>query len=289
MHSGNGPRQRLVPEGLDDGTGQADVTVQHVDAGFFRTAGVTLVAGHDPTADTTAGSVEMTVVNERAARQFWRTTDVVGKRFALGDGPSVEVAGVVRDDGAEARVFRRLTDGSLAQANILVRTAHDSEASVEPLRMLLLRLSGDRAFTRVSTLREAQLGGLQRLTTLALVVAALVLSLATVGLYGSISFINSQRTREIAIRVALGAPRQAVLRLLAREGVLVVAGGSALGLALTAIAFQFMSGMLFARWAVDPLTVAGVMAAFSATTFLACYLPGRRALRIDPMGVLRSD
>jgi predicted permease len=287
--AGNGPRQRLVPEGFDGVTGQAEVTTQHIDGGFFRTAGITLLAGHDPTADAATGAVEMAVVNERAARQFWRTTDVVGKRFALGDVPVVEIAGVMRDDGAEACVFRRLTDGSLTRANILVRTAHDSEATVEPLRALLLRLSGDRAFTRVSTLREAQLGGLQRLTTLALVVAALVLSLATVGLYGSISFINSQRTREIAIRMALGAPRQAVLRLLAREGVLVVAGGSALGLALTAIAFQFMSGMLFARWTVDPLTVAGVMAAFSATTLLACYLPGRRALRIDPMGVLRSD
>ena len=287
--AGNGPRQRLVPEGFDGVTGQAEVTTQHIDGSFFRTAGIRLVAGHDPTADGVAGSVEMAIVNERAARQFWRTTDVVGKRFALGDVPIVEIAGVMRDDGADARVFRRLADSSMTRANILVRTAHESEATVEPLRALLLRLSGERAFTRVSTLREAQLGGLQRLTTLALVVAALVLSLATIGLYGSISFINSQRTREIAIRMALGAPRQAVMRLLAREGVLVVAGGSALGLALTAIAFQFMSGMLFARWTVDPLTVAGVMAAFSATTLFACYLPGRRALRVDPMGVLRSD
>lgn len=287
--AGNGPRQRLVPEGFDGMTGQAEVTVQHVDAGFFRTAGISLIAGHDAAADAPAGPVEMAVVNERAARQFWRTADVLGKRFVLGDAPVVQIAGVVRDDGTEARVFRRLDDGVLAQANILVRTAHDSEATVEPLRTLLLRLSGDRAFTRASTLREAQLGGLQRLTTLALVVAALVLSLATVGLYGSISFINSQRTREIAIRMALGAPRQAVLRLLAREGVRVVAGGSALGLAMTAIAFQFMSGMIFARWKVDPLTVVGVLATFAATTLLACYLPGRRALRIHPMGVLRSD
>ena len=161
--------------------------------------------------------------------------------------------------------------------------------AVEPLRAPLLGLSGDRAFMRVSTFRESAVGSLQRITRLALIVAALVLSLASVGLYGSISFMTSQRTREVAIRQALGAPRQAVLRLLARDAVLVVAGGSVLGLALTAVAFRFMSGMIFARWTLDPITVAGVLLAFAVTTAGACYLPGRRAMRIDPMNVLRSD
>jgi putative ABC transport system permease protein len=195
----------------------------------------------------------------------------------------------VRDDGSDARVFRRLADGAVTNANILVRTSRPAVTIVEPLRALVLRLSGDRAFTRVSTFRESGVGTLTRLTGLALIVAALVLSLAAIGLYGSISFMTSQRTREVAIRLALGSPRRAVLRLLARDGVLVVAGGSVLGLALTAIAFQFMSGMIFARWTLDPITVTGVLAAFSVTTLGATYLPGRRAVRIDPMQVLRSE
>jgi ABC-type antimicrobial peptide transport system permease subunit len=150
-------------------------------------------------------------------------------------------------------------------------------------------LSSDRTFTRVTTLREASTGALERLTTMALVIAALVLALATVGLYGSVSFVTSQRSREIAIRLAVGASRPAVLRLLAREGVLVVAGGAGLGLALTGLAFQFMSGMIFARWALDPMTVAGVLVVLAVATLAACYVPGRRALHIDPMQVLKSE
>ena len=124
---------------------------------------------------------------------------------------------------------------------------------------------------------------------MALISAALVLSLATVGLYGSISFVTSPRTREIAIRMAVGAPAAAVLRLVAREGLLVVSMGSLLGLALVGVAFRFMSGMIFATWTLEPITIAGVLAVFSLATLGACYLPGRRAMRLDPMSVLRAD
>jgi ABC-type antimicrobial peptide transport system permease subunit len=130
---------------------------------------------------------------------------------------------------------------------------------------------------------------LQRLTGMALVISALVLSLAGVGLYGSVAFITSQRTREIAIRLAIGAPHAAVLRMLVWEGGSVVLLGWVLGLALTDAAFRFMSGMIFARWTLDPFAVAGVLAACSLATLAACYVPGRRALRIDPIRVLRAD
>ena len=289
MQSGDNRRARLVPGGSEPASTVAEVGVQRIDRSFFRTAGLVLVAGRDDVADSASGRLERAVVNERTARQFWGTADVVGRRFSLADVGTLEIAGVVRDDGAEARVFRPLTYGAVTAASILVRTSSPSRAAVEPLRATLQRLSGDRAFTRVSTYRDAGIGGLERLTRMAVIVAAVVLSLATVGLYGSISYITSQRTREIAIRMALGARRPAVLRLLAREGMLVVAGGSVLGLALTAFAFQFMSGMIFARWTLEPITVAGVLTAFSLATVGACYLPGRRAVRIDPMSVLRSD
>jgi ABC-type antimicrobial peptide transport system permease subunit len=130
---------------------------------------------------------------------------------------------------------------------------------------------------------------LQRLTGMALVVAMLALSLAVVGLYGSVAFITAQRTREIAIRIAVGAPRSTVLRMLVWEGGYVVASGCAAGLALTAVAFRFMSGMIFAHWTLDPWTIAGVLGVFTAATLAACYVPGRRATRIDPIQVLRTQ
>ena len=125
---------------------------------------------------------------------------------------------------------------------------------------------------------------LQRLTGLALVVAALVLSLAGVGLYGSVAFITAQRTREIAIRMAIGAPRRAVLRMLLWEGAFVVLLGCAAGMALTGVAFQFMSGMIFAKWTLEPFAVAGVLC-HVRENLAACYVPGRRATRIDHYGI----
>jgi ABC-type antimicrobial peptide transport system permease subunit len=182
-----------------------------------------------------------------------------------------------------------LRDDDLAAANVLVKAEQSAERIVDPLRAVLTGTARDTGFVRVTTLREASTGPLARITRLALIIAGLVLALATVGLYGSISFVTSQRTREIAIRMAIGAPAPAVLRLVAREGILVVSIGSALGLALIAIAFRFMSGMIFASWSLEPLTVLGVLAVFSLATLGACYVPGRRAMRLDPMSVLRAE
>ena len=178
-------------------------------------------------------------MNERAARQFWGTTAVLDRRFSLGDTPVLEVVAIVRDDGRAPRVFRALRDDDLKVANVLIRTSLGADAIVDPVRSVLSNLSRDHGFVRVTTLREASTGPLTRITGLALAIAALVLSLATIGLYGSISFATSQRTREIAIRMAVGAPAPAVLRLVAREGVLVVTIGSLIGLALIGVAFRF--------------------------------------------------
>jgi hypothetical protein len=282
-------RAPLLPDGAEATAPRTHTSVQRIDPGFFRTSGLAILAGRGDVTDLPTSPVESAVVNERAARQFWGTTDVLGRRFSLGESRPLEVAGVVQDDGMEPRVFRELRDGELTAATALVRTSQPSRTIVGPLRSVLSSLAPDRAFVRVATLRETSLGPLERITRMALAVAALVLTLATVGLYGSIAFVTSQRTREIAIRMAIGAPRPAVLRLVAREGVLVVGIGSILGLMLVGVAFQFMSGMFFAEWKLEPVTILGVLAVFSAATLGASYLPARRAMRLDPMSVLRSD
>jgi predicted permease len=287
--AGDGARSPLIPDGAGSTTAPATAVVQRIDAGFFQTSGIIVVAGRTDVAAPTTTAREKTVVNERAARQFWGGTDVLGRRFSLGDSAGLEVAGLVHDDEREPRVFRALRDEDLTVADVLIRTSRPSERVVERLRPVLSNISRDRAFVYLTTLREASTGPLERITRLALIVAAVVLTLATVGLYGSISFVTAQRTREIAIRMAVGAPAPAVLRLVAREGILVVSMGSLLGLALVAIAFRFMSGMIFATWTLEPVTIAGVLAAFSLATLGACYLPGRRAMRLDPMSVLRAD
>jgi putative ABC transport system permease protein len=283
-------RAALVPEGSAPTASRTQVDVQRVDAGFLTTSGLSLAAGHFDPALASVGATERVAVNERAARQYWGTTDVLDRRFSVGTSATVlSVAAVVRDDNASARVYRALRDDDVVSASVLVRGTSAAEGLVGPVRTALAPLVADSGFVRVTTLREASLGSLTRITRLALVIAGLVLALATVGLYGSIAFVTAQRTREIAIRMAIGAPRAAVLGLVAREGMLVVAAGSLIGLALIGTAFQFMSGMIFARWSLDPLTIAGVLAVFSLATLGASYLPGRRAARLDPMRVLRGD
>ena len=282
-------RVRLVPEGAAVAHGQATVAVQHVDAGFIRTTGMQLLAGGDDPGAPAGAGIEQAWVNERAARQFWRSDDPVGKRVSLGDLTNVRISGVIRDDGADSRLYRPLREEALTKASMLIRTARPAVTTLDSLRAVVVGLSHDPALARVSPLREASTGQLQRMTWLAVGIAVVALSLAAVGLYGSMAFVTAQRTREIAIRMAVGASRPAMLWLLARDAVLIVAAGSALGLALSAIAFKFMSGMIFARWTLDPVTISGVLLALSVATLSACYLPGRRAVRLDPMTVLRTE
>ena len=283
-------RAALVPEGSAPSASRAAIEIQRIDNGFIAASGIGIAAGRFDADATRAGGVERIAVNERAAQQFWGTTAVIDRRFSLGTAPAMfQVGAVVRDDNAGARIYRALRDDDVISASVLVRSTVAAERMIDGVRTTLAPLAGDTGFVRVATLREASLGSLTRITRLALVIAGLVLALATVGLYGSIAFVTSQRTREIAIRMAIGAPRAAVLGLMAREGVLVVSAGALIGLALIGVAFRFMSGMLFATWTLDPLTVAGVLAVFSLATLGASYVPGRRAARLDPMKVLRAE
>jgi ABC-type antimicrobial peptide transport system permease subunit len=141
----------------------------------------------------------------------------------------------------------------------------------------------------VATLRDAAVGPLRRITTVVVSLGALALALASVGLYGSIAFFTAQRARDIAIRMAVGAPRARVLHLLLGHGLRVVGAGTAIGVAAVWMAYRFMGGMIFGQWRLDVAALCGVIAVFALTTLAACYVPGRRASRIDPMTVLRSE
>ena len=275
---------RLTAQGTAD---VVNARVQRVDPGFLSTTLITLARGVDLQANP-ADATTRALVNERAASQLRLATGDIDAVVSL-DNAIVTITGVVRDGAAEPRVYRRLSDADVAAANILIRTSDSAAAAVGRLRAVIVPLVADRTLVKVTTLRDASTGMLQRLTRLALVVAALVLSLAGVGLYGSVAFITAQRTREIAIRMAIGAPRAAVLRMLAWEGGSVVLFGWIAGLALTGIAFRFMSGMIFARWTLDPFAIGGVLATFAVATLAACYVPARRATRINPVEVLRAD
>lgn len=265
------------------------VRIEAVDDDYVRTAGLTLVAGRAGLATGRQDAREPALVDERAAGRIWGTSAVVGRSLSLEDGTALLVIGVVRGTDDEPHVYRARAADDFATAAVLVRTAPPSEESVPLLRAALRSAATDAAIVRVETLRETATGFLTRVSRLATVIGVGVLALAAVGLYGAVAFVTSMRTREIAIRTAVGAPASAVIRLVAREAVIVVGAGLVLGLALTGVAFRFMSGMIFARWTLDPSTVLPVLALFAITAAAACVLPGRRALRVDPMRVLQGN
>jgi putative ABC transport system permease protein len=274
---------------LPEGGGQQDavsVAVQAVDAGFVPTSGAIVVAG---TADPERVDPGSALLNEVAARQGWGRVTIAGERFTLSGSEPLRVGGVVRDDGQGARVYLPRTDERVPVAMALIRTAAPADRMAGAIRAALATSAADTGFARAQTLRDASTGPLQRLTAFAAAIDVLVLILAATGLYAAVSFVSAQRRREIAVRVSIGAPPAAVLRLVAREAVLVVTGGALLGAMLTWVAFRFMSGMIFASWQLDPLTMAGVLGVLALATAAACAGPGLRALRIDPMRVLQSD
>jgi putative ABC transport system permease protein len=277
---------RLRPAGV--ASGETLVQVESIDGQFLETTATEVVGGRGDLDGEAGDGVEPVLVSEQAASRLWGTSAAVGRRVVLDGGTELRVAGVVRDTADRPRIFRarRVTD--FASGAMLVRTAGPASGSLGAVRAALAA-AGGATVERIGTLREAATGPLTRITRLASILGLTVLALATIGLYGATAFVTSLRTREIAIRAAVGAPAGAVLRLVAREALVVVGSGAALGLIAAAVAFRFMSGMIFAQWRLEPGSVLGVVTVFAAAVLVACYVPARRALRVDAMRVLRAD
>ena len=279
---------RLRGAGMEEGTNTPTVAVQRVDAAFFQVSGMTLLRGRNPDPALATDPIEAAVINEFAARQYWPDQDAIGQRFTLDSTNHFEVTGIVRDQNGLAKVYRPFPE-TVAPAMALVLTEIPSGQMVGPIRQRLQKLAAERSFPQVATLRDAQLNGLGEITKVTVLVGGLALLLAATGLYCSMAFSSRQRTQEMGIRLALGASRGQLSRLLIGHGFKVAAIGCTAGLVLVFIAFQFMTGLIFGKWSLDlPLLVA-VAALFTLVTLVACWLPARRAARTDPMEALRNE
>ena len=234
-------------------------------------------------------------VNESFVRRYWPNLNPIGKRI----GP-YEATGIVRNsrnknlwEEPEPYVFvqHRLTPPTLS-GHLIVRTEGDPRPVLSALRHVIQAASGDLEPSRIQTMRQVvnqALGG-QRFTLVLLGGFALTaLLLASVGIYGVMSFVVTHRTREIGIRMALGAGRWDVLGMILRHGTILVGGGVILGLA-GALAFtRLLSSLLFGITPTDPLTFGLVYLFLGTVAFAACYLPARRATKVDPMEALRYE
>jgi len=247
----------------------------------------------------TEKSQPVAIVDESLARRYSPDGDLVDKRIRIGDGPWMTIVGVVPnvknrklDEEAWPYVYRPYSQWVRRETMLVVRGAINPELLVGQIRQEVAKLDPELPLSDVSTIQQAMDRSLltTRLTNSLLVgFAATALLLALTGIYGVMSLNVANRRNEFGIRLALGAQTSNVLKLILGQGLKLAAVGVALGL-LGAIAFtRLLKGLLFGISASDPLTFGLIAALLVGVALLACWIPARRATKVDPLEALRSE
>lgn len=279
--------------------------IRVVTPGYFRSIGVPLMAGRAPTKADTAGAQPVALVNETMARMHWPGESAVGQRITTTGEPGdwQTVVGVVGDVRQSAErdpdplIYLTLSQGRRGffrhwGMDLMLRTDGDPLALVGAVRNLVSSMDEGLPIFRVSSLDQivADSASRRRFSVLLVAIfAGVALLLAGIGTYGVISYSVQQRSQEIGIRMALGADRRDILRMVLRQGMLLTLAGVAAGLAGALSLTRFIESLLFQITATDPATFGGVSALLVCVALLACYVPARRATRIDPMDALRHE
>jgi len=280
-----------------------EVPIDSVSPGYFQMMGISLMRGHEFDGTEGRDSPRVVIINDTMARRFWPGEDPVGKRFKYGDpesnGPWLTIVGVVGDmrrtgfDLAErSETFLPISQNPMGSVTLVVRAASDQTNLAAAVRDAVWAVDRDQPVFDIKPM-ESLLGDMtsqRRLNMLLLgIFAASALVLAAVGIYGVISYGVTQRTHEIGIRMALGAAKRNVLSLIVRQGMLLALAGLAAGSIASILLTRLMSSLLYGVSATDPFTFGSVPLLLTAVAFLACYLPARRATRVDPMAALRHE
>jgi putative ABC transport system permease protein len=280
--------------------------------GYFRTMGITLLKGRDFTERDKLDSPGVAIINETLARQQFPNEEPIGKRITFDDPRTtpkwLTIVGVIKDvkqfdlkapainevywPFAQHPGYLQETAGHVAYMTVVVRTATNPLNSVKPIEKILFKIDRNLPVSNVASAEQVMASAVwQPRFNLSLigVFAAVGLVLATVGIYGVISYSVSQRTHEIGIRIALGAARYDVLKLVIHRGMLLAVLGVGIGLGGSAMLTRLMRTQLFDIPPTDPLTFAWVSALLLAVALIACLIPARRAAKVDPMEALRYE
>jgi predicted permease len=270
---------------------------------YFETMQIPLLQGRLFNEQDTPDKPQVIVVDEFMAQQLWPNQDPLGKRVSFGDLASkpewATVVGVVGrikqytlDADSRIALYLPQSQHTGRAMNVVVRSANDPASLAAAVKTQLHELDPDLPMYRVLTMeqRVAESLARRRFSTILLALfAAFALALATIGIYGVMAYLVSQGTREIGIRLALGASQRGILRLVIEQGMLLAGCGIGLGL-VAAFAFsRLVSSLLFDVRSTDPLTFSAIALLLLAVALLASYIPARRAARIDPMISLRYE
>jgi putative ABC transport system permease protein len=281
---------------------QTEANLRDVSVGYFSTMGIPLINGRHFSERDNAGAPGIVIVNQTLARRVFPNGNAVGRRliFTGDDRTPIEIVGVVGDEkvnGLDARttavVYYPFLQAPNRFTNLIVR-APDAAGLAAAIRKEGLLLEPELTFVggmTIERLMENLPATFARRYPAYLIgiFAVIALTLAAIGIYGVISYSVGQRTREIGLRMALGAHRRDLLKLVLKQGMTLAATGVAIGLAAAFGLTRLMTGLLFGVDATDPGTFAGIAALLLMVALLSCYIPARRATRVDPMIALRCE
>ena len=287
-------------------TGQAPIAdYRTITVGYFQAMGIRLLKGREFTDRDRADTPDAVIVNEELARRFWPGEDPIGKRLQVGTEfmrwrEVIGVVGNAKLSGLEANIDPAIYvpfpqnswPNALRNSFIVLRTATDPKSLVPAIRRELRSVDPTFPITQIRTMDEIVGDSLsqRRFNTVLLgLFAFLAVALAGVGIYGVMSYGVSQRTREMGIRVALGARQSDITKLVTSTGARLAALGIAIGIVAAAISSRLISSLLFGITATDPITFVLTAVLLGAVTLLASYIPSRRAARTDPISALRYD
>jgi predicted permease len=299
--SGGWDQNRIVVEGYTPREGErmsCDVT--YISPDYFKALGIPLLQGRDFNDGDTLGSPKVTIINEKMARYFFGTDNAIGKRIGLDKVPDITIVGVVRDAqyvNLRETIRRHFytpvkQEEQLFNLTVHAKTVIDPETVANLLRTEIKALDPHLPLYDIKTLTaeiDESLVQERLVTWLSTAFAVLATFLAALGLYGVLTFSVARRTREIGIRVALGAQRSDVFKMIISDGLILVAVGLGLGLAAAIALSRLIESLLFG---ISPTNVVPFIAAAGLLLFvalLACYLPARRATKVDPLVALRYE
>ncbi len=279
-----------------------DAEYRVVSPNYFATMGIPLVRGNGFTERDDANVAQVLIINETMAKKYWPGEDPIGKRINLADPPTIlwrTIVGIVRDGRHERldaepypQMYAAYTQNPQGQMTLVTRASAEPLSLVPAIRGELMAVDKDQPLYNVRTMAQVMSDSIarQRFNMLLIAIFANIgLILAAVGIYGVISYSVTQRTHEIGIRMALGAQTIDVLKLVLGQGLLLALVGVGVGVLAALGLTRLMTSLLFGVSTTDPLTFLGISLLLTAVALLACYIPARRAMKVDPIIALRYE
>ena len=302
--SPNGYGKNVVPEGYEfpKGRDSASTPGAVVDEHYFDAMKMAIIRGRGFTAGDKAGARRVAVVNQEFASAYWPKQDPIGKRFRLNDskGPWVEVVGLTKTsryyfiaEPPQKFLYLPFAQEQNSRMSLMVETFGDPATIAAPLRAVVRGIDPNQPIYNVRTFssfyEQRAVAVAMTLMQVVATMGLLGLTLALVGLYGLIAYSVSRRTQEIGIRMAIGADKAEVLKMVLRQGLVLVLSGIAVGGAVSVIVARMLAIGLAGLGTPNPITYVVVPIALLSITLAACYIPARRASLIDPIRALRYE